>query len=153
MLSHIHYRIRSILFKGKTLFNLYLLIRLLQRKQVVLFSPDGRTVYLFYHNEVYKARMVDLERDFLPIPIPSSKAFIWSLFDIRKPEEPELFMVSHPCFPVQTALPDPIRYHTWRKKRDPLLTGLPLWTREELVQGYVLPITHFCPCLSPHCPG
>ena len=34
------------------------------------------------------------------------------------------------------------------KERMPLLTGLPLWTRDELAQGYVLLITHFCLRLS-----
>jgi hypothetical protein len=56
-LSRVHYRIRSIVFEGKTLFNYYLLVRLLQRKQVALFSPDGKIVYLFYFNEVYAVSM------------------------------------------------------------------------------------------------
>ena len=145
------------MFEGKTLFHYYLLVRLLQRKQVILFSPNGKTVYLFYYNEVYTASVETLAAHAvgvsLPNPIPSSNVFIWSLFDIRERKEPESFLVTRPCFPVQTALPDPLRYRTWDEKRLPLLTGLPLWSRDELAQGYVLPITHFCPCPSAHYPG
>jgi len=111
-------------FEGKTLFLYYLLVRLLQRKQVVL----------FYHNEVYTADMK--APGSLPNPISkSSDVFIWSLFDIRKPKEPKKFLVTYPCLPVQTASPNPVRYKIWGKERKPLLTGLPLWTRDELAQG------------------
>jgi hypothetical protein len=129
-----------IVFEGKTLFLYYLLVRLLQRKQVVLFSPDGEWLYLFYHGEVYTTSMTAFVtkgiRVLLPNPISySSKVFIWSLFDIYKREEPETLLVAYPCFPVQTASPNPIRYKIWNKGNIPLRTGLPLWTRDELAQG------------------
>ena len=147
LLSYVHYRIRSIMFEGKTLFNYYLLVRLLQRKQVVLFSPDGKIVYLFYFNEVYTVNMDGLAVPGVgasyPHPISSSDAFIWCLFDMWDKKGPERFMVSYPCVPVQVVSPDPTRYSTWRKERCPLTTGLPLWTRDELAEGYVLLITHF----------
>jgi hypothetical protein len=79
----------------------------------------------------------------LPNPISPSNVFIWSLFDIREKIEPESFLVTLPCFPVQTASPDPRRYQTWDKERIPLFTGLPLWTRDELVYGYVLRYHNF----------
>ena len=131
------------MFEGKTLFNYYLLVRLLQRKQVILFSPDGERVFLFYDKEVYAVSMETLAGGDVSLPNPesSSNVFIWSLFDIREPKEPKSFLVTRPCFPVQTALPNPDRYQTWEKERMPLLTGLPLWTHDELVQGYVLQIT------------
>ena len=121
-------------FEGKALFLYYLLVRLLQRKQVVLFSPTGERLYLFYHIKVYT---VDMKPDVsLPNPISnSSDVFIWSLFDIREPKEPWSFLIEYPCLPVQTASPDPIRYKIWDKERMPLLTGLSLWTRDELAQG------------------
>ena len=112
------------MFEGKTLFLYYLLIWLLEWKQVVL----------FYHDQVYyRVRGIDV---LLPQPISnSSNVFIWSLFDIRKPNEPEMFFVTYPCLPVQTASPNPIRYKIWNKEQMPLRTGLPLWTRDELAQG------------------
>ncbi|KIM41036.1 hypothetical protein M413DRAFT_158284 [Hebeloma cylindrosporum] len=123
---------------GKTLFNYYLLVRLLQRRQVVLFSPDGMRLFLFYHDGVYALPMSVLAgrgRDVLPDPISSSKLFLWTLFDIFESRGPVLPLVADPCFPVQTTLPDPIRYQTWEESATPLLTGLPLWTREELAAG------------------
>ena len=128
------------MFEGKTLFNYYLLVRLLQQKQVILFSPDGEEVFLFYHNEVYTLRMEALSAYMLPQPI-FSDVFIWSLFDIREAREPKKFLVNYPCFPVQVTSPNPIRYKVWDKERMPLRTGLPLWTRDELAQGCVVPIT------------
>ena len=144
------------MFEGKTLFNYYLLVRLLQRKQLVLFSPDGECVYLFFYDKVYAVKESLATQDVgasLPHPVSSLNIFIWSLFDIRERREPKRFLVTHPCCPVQTASPDPVRYRTWDEERMPLLTGLPLWTRDELVQGYILPITYFCPRLSALYPG
>ena len=69
---HNPYRVRSILFEGKTLLGYYLFVRLLQRKQVVLFSPDGKIAYLCYDTPGVGVT--------LPNPIPSSNVFIWSLF-------------------------------------------------------------------------
>ena len=134
--SHIH-SLRWIVFEGKTLFLYYLLIRLLQRKQVVLFSPDGEALYLFYHDQVYY-RIGGIGGIDVPLPLPisnSSNVFIWSLFDIRLPEEPKRFLVTYPCLPVQTASLNSIRYKIWDKERMPLHTGLPLWTRDELARG------------------
>ena len=126
--------LRWIVFEGKTLFLYYLLIRLLQRKQVVLFSPDGEALYLFYHDQAYY-RVGGIDES-LPQPISnSSNVFIWSLFDIHEPKEPKRFLVTYPCLPVQTASLNPIRYKIWNKERMPLRTGLPLWTRDELARG------------------
>ena len=141
------------MFEGKTLFHYYLLVRLLQRRQVVLFSLYKEMAFLFYHNEVYTVNVNALDATVLPHPISSSDVFIWSLFDIHEPREPDNFLVTLPRFPVQTTSPDPIQYKTWEKQHTPLLTGLPLWTRDELAEGYVLPITHSCPCLSALYPG
>ena len=132
------------------MFNYYLLVRLLQRKQVVLFSPNGKIVFLFYYDGVYEVTMEVLAARSvgLPNPISPSNVFIWSLFDIHERKEPESSLVTYLCFPVQVVSLDPIRYSIWDKEMFPLITGLPLWTRDELAQGYVLPVTHFCPCLS-----
>ena len=125
------------LTKGKTLFQYYLLSRLLQWKQVVLFSIHGDDHLLFYHNKVYIASRNDVSGRNIPRP-KSRKFFMWSLLDMRNFEEPRAYMVDSPCFPVQTASPNPIRYRNFLKNNMPILTGLPLWTREELARGYVV---------------
>ncbi|KAF8968253.1 hypothetical protein BDZ97DRAFT_1799501 [Flammula alnicola] len=124
---------------GKTLLLYYLLVRLLHLKQVVLFSLDGVRLHLFYHDKVHTVSTMALlavqQEQQLPKPKSSRKVFIWSLFDIREQNEPERFLVHRPCLPVQAALLDPIRYETWYEEESPLLTGLPLWTRDELARG------------------
>ncbi len=135
-------------FIGKTLFLIYLLVRLLQLKQVVLFTLDNERLYLFYHKKVYTTYIPQLNaiQPELQLPKPkTSKVFIWSLFDVRMEQEPELLLVRQPCFPVQAASPDPIRFKIWSKERSPLHFGLPLWTPKELAQAYVLSTSCLCP--------
>ncbi|KAF8522168.1 hypothetical protein BU17DRAFT_45229 [Hysterangium stoloniferum] len=119
-----------IIFLGKTLFLFYLLVRLLQQKQIVLFSLDGDELFLFFHDAVYVADAG--RRTVPPMAKSSSGVFIWSLFDISARREPQRPLLSRYCFPIQTASPDPIRYKTWTKLTTALIAGLPLWTREEL---------------------
>ena len=119
---------------------------------------DGAHVFLFYHDRVYTtttASLADVQREEqYPLPkLLSSNVFLWSLFDIKGKNEPQTFLVERPCLPVQTASLGPSQYKTWDKERAPLLTGLPLWTCDELAQGYALPISCFCPRLSAHFPG
>lgn len=103
-------------------------------------------LYLFYHDGVHTIPTASLKDSDLPIPSTSlSDVFIWSLFDISERNEPNTLLVLPPCVPVQTTSPDPCRYKTWDKQRSPLFTALPLWTRDELTQGYVLPILSFSP--------
>lgn len=130
------------IFAGKTLSLYYFLIRLLQLRQVILFSPKGEVVYLFYHDGVY---MLPEARgsvsDILPVPKTSPGAFIWSLFDISVEAEPPSILVDWPCFPIQTASPNPSRFKVWSEARHTLQTGLPLWTKEELAEGCVFTLT------------
>ena len=133
------------MFEGKTLFQYYTLVRLLQQKQVVLLlSLDGQRLYLFYHNGVHTILTALLDDEDLPNPKKStSKVFIWSLIDIQERDEPHWLLTRPPCSPVQTARLDSCRHNIWNKERMPLTTGLPLWTHDELAQGYVLPISSF----------
>ena len=64
----------------------YLLIRLLQQKQVVPFTADGAKLFLFFGDTVYSTDL-SLKADAkprLPTAKSSSNIFIWSLFDILK---------------------------------------------------------------------
>jgi hypothetical protein len=133
--------------EGKTLFQYYTLVRLLQQKQIVLLlSLDGQRLYLFYHDRVHTILTASLDDEDLPSPKKSTlKVFIWSLIDIQERDEPNWLLTRPPCLPVQTARLDSCRYKIWDKHRMPLCTGLPLWTHEELAQGYVLPISSFSP--------
>ncbi|KAF8505283.1 hypothetical protein BU17DRAFT_57957 [Hysterangium stoloniferum] len=136
---------------GKTLFLYYLFVRLLQQKQIVLFSLGDHQLFLFFHDAVYleNARM-----DPSP-PVPKSSSpdvLIWSLVDIRQTGATMAVALSL-LLPVLTVSPDPIQYRTWMKGTMSLIVGLLLWTREELTSvGLHLPIRCFCSCLGVHCP-
>jgi len=121
---------------GKTAFLPYLLIRLLQQKQIVLFTLDGVRLYLFYHDQVYFGRIEDFT---LTLPYcEKDGTFIWSLFDIKARMEPAELLLSSQCLPVQTASPDSSRYRIWTEQMSvmaPYIVIMPLWSREELVRG------------------
>ncbi|KAI0755618.1 hypothetical protein C8Q74DRAFT_1373396 [Fomes fomentarius] len=98
---------------GKTTFLLYLLVLLLQRKQVVLLTLDpSKPSLLFYHNR--------------------------SLFEANRELLPECAYQAPILFPVQAPSPNPALYKSWRKKPNPLLSAFPLWKREEFKQGLQL---------------
>ena len=118
-------------FVGKTLFIWFLLVRLLSMEQVVVLhiaggGPTGGPI-LFYHNAVYTASPA-AGGSTLPIP---RKAFIWSLFDLKRGDHPPLALYPQ-CFPVQAPSPNPERYAEWRKERSPFFTYFPLWSLDEL---------------------
>lgn len=122
-------------FAGKRVFLFYLLVRLLQRRQVILFTLATGESFLFHNNGVYRAdRTPSLHN--LPIPEVGSHVFIWSLFEARTEEVALSAALGSIRFPVQVASPRPQCYSRWRKERGARLTGLPLWTPEELRRGY-----------------
>ena len=119
---------------GKTLFQLYFLIHLLQRKQSVLFSWNGDEVFLFHLGKAYHApNVTQMSAEFLPRP--RAPVFLWSLFDVYAPVPPAPIFVRTGFHPVQTASPDPRRYKDWRKEKLAITIGFPSWTEEELFQG------------------
>ncbi len=114
-------------FVGKTLFLWYLLLRLLNMKQVVLLHVRC-TDLLFYHDGVYHPSRDAIVSD---LPSPGDGLFIWSLFDLDQNEAIPQFAVYPQCFPVQGPSPN-LNLYTWWKKRGPYYTVFPLWTLEEL---------------------
>ena len=62
---------------------------------------------------------------------------LWSLFDVDDMMGPELFSTSTAVFTCAKGVP---KSKIWRKDRDSLLTAFPLWSRDEFVAGYVLPM-------------
>ncbi|KAF8905188.1 hypothetical protein CPB84DRAFT_1844998 [Gymnopilus junonius] len=93
-----------------------------------------RDPILFFGSKAYAIKYDDiLSPRSLPSPKTSSvPAFLWSLLDIKY--RPKEFLVRYPCSPVQTTSLDRSSYKTWYEEQQPLRTGLPLWTRDELVQ-------------------
>ncbi|KAI0712421.1 hypothetical protein C8Q76DRAFT_797273 [Earliella scabrosa] len=123
---------------GKTVLLVYLLVYLLERGQVVLFSPHASLSILFYHDGVYMAAP-GYAHNFLPKPKPGSRAFIWSLFEAEVGESMAFAHRSGVLFPIQAPSPNP-KHYSWRNYRRPPITALPLWDREELKQGLPLQV-------------
>lgn len=123
-------------FIGKTTSQFYMLLRLLLRKQVVLFILNGERLYLFYYGKVYTTTMQSLNAIESGRQLPnqklwSSKVFIWTLFDIENRKGPQMRLLTPLCSPVQTASPDPIRFQDWDKK----FAGMSLWAHDEPHKG------------------
>lgn len=64
------------------------------------------------------------------------KSYIWVLLDLDHDakEHEGLVDVGH-IFIVQSSSPNPSRYHYWVNWKNAIVIGLPLWSRELLIQG------------------
>ena len=114
----------------------YLLVRLIQQKQYVLFTLDGVSLYLFYQDQVYYGHIQDFT---LTLPRRTREGiFIWSLFDIKDRKEPSGLLLCPQCLPVQTASLDSNRYRMWTKQKSakaPRIVIIPVWSHDELMRG------------------
>ncbi|RPD61541.1 hypothetical protein L227DRAFT_652307 [Lentinus tigrinus ALCF2SS1-6] len=123
---------------GKTTFLWFLLVCLLQKQQMVVMRMDEtfEDVLLFHvDGHVYTAKNA---RRYPRVAKPEMKEqiFIWSLFDAGKDKAaapPDMVLTR--MFPIQAPSPQYARYKEWSERRGPLITGLPLWTRDELRAG------------------
>ena len=117
----------------------YLLLCLLQAKQVVLVHmPDIRPL-LFFHDKVYlqpqptspEEAFEACETDLLP-EVLVDDAFIWSLYDAEKRPDPPPLATCDRCFVVQTPSTRPSRTQWIQTRLCFRSAALPLWTRQEL---------------------
>lgn len=113
----------------------FMLVRLISVGQVVLLYNPPK-IYLFYRGKVYSRPATS---GFMGLPKRKQMAYcpIWALIDAdMKNEEPPI--PSDPViWPVHATSPKPVRWGAWSKQTRAALLGMPLWSAEELVQGYV----------------
>ncbi|KAG6814941.1 hypothetical protein H0H93_011591, partial [Arthromyces matolae] len=126
---------------GKTFYLFYLLFKLLQLHEIVIFYFGGaHSTYLFIpYNETYRvytpSRSID---DILLPPCEDGKRLIWSLVEASPGKPlPSFFVVRTGSFLVQAPSPslDPAMYRNWLKQRNGLVWGMTLWSSEELLKG------------------
>ncbi|KAJ3510035.1 hypothetical protein NLJ89_g4900 [Agrocybe chaxingu] len=123
---------------GNTTFLWYTLIRLLNRRQPVLFVRNWDLI-LFFHDGVFTIPRSELGRASLPTLPGRCRAFIWTLLELDGAQgEPETSLLEDPCFPVQASSPNPKRYSKWVRVRNAAKWGLPLWDKVELMKGLEL---------------
>ncbi|RDX42739.1 hypothetical protein OH76DRAFT_85824 [Lentinus brumalis] len=126
---------------GKTMFIWYLLVRLLQEGQVVLFYPGSYEILLFYHDTVYAAAAALHNAADLSLPCSPRGAqdvCVWSLFDVPEYFDPPEILWAPVCYPV-TALSSRFEWtRPFLSSRDVEVKALPLWSRQELSDGFLL---------------
>ena len=75
---------------------------------------------------------------------------MWMLIDVEYWDCGPPFLGSAIVWPVQTSSPVLIRFKLWSKQVDAAFLGVPLWSLEELVEGYVFFTKHMLSAISPH---
>ena len=114
------------------MFQMFMLARLLSAHQVVLLC-DNYKLFLFFRRQVYYQSTGSY------ITLPQSPYPIWSLIDVDFQDQGPPYDITGDRYvwPIQTSSPNPVRWHCWTKQIGAAILGMPLWTMEELIEGYV----------------
>ncbi|RPD74981.1 hypothetical protein L226DRAFT_535188 [Lentinus tigrinus ALCF2SS1-7] len=120
---------------GKGCFIWYLLHILLMMDEPVLLAC-GVYYRLFFKGRVYEppSRL----KDFHHLPHHTESRPLWLLADVIDGDETLLPLDHHLLFPVKTAERHLGHGEVWATTRGAARIGLPLWSEEELVEGFVL---------------
>ena len=127
-----HRRICSL---GKSNFLKFMLAWLLSAQQVVLLCDNTRA-YLFYCREVYFRATSD---GFWDLPVHREEPYrsVWGLIDVDFGEHGPPISSNPIIWPIQASPPKSVRWRSWHKQfTDSALWGMPLWSLDELVEGY-----------------
>ena len=121
---------------GKTKFLSFLLPQLLSVRQVILLYNTTET-YLFYRGQAY-SRPTGFGLKYFPTrAIKRYYCPIWALIDMDCTGRRPPINKSLNIWPIQASSPNPARWKLWKKQYNATLFGMPLWTMEELIAGYV----------------
>ena len=124
-------RIRS---PGKSNFLKFMLAWLLSKQQVVILCNNALQ-YLFYRDKVY-SRPTALGFVHLPYHPGHPRRSVWGLIDIDFDDRGPPINSDLTIWPIQATSPKSIRWKSWRKQLDGAMWGMPLWSLEELIEGY-----------------
>jgi len=132
-----HQRIRP---PGKTTFLKFMLAFLISARQVVILC-NSKKIYLFYRGQVYSR---PTSGSFYDLPKRGTSYFpIWTLIDVDYGDGGPPLDSDQNVWPIQASSPNRIRWKSWRKQNRAALLGMPLWSMDELMKGYVF---SFWPC-------
>ena len=115
---------------------MFMLVQLITAHQVVLLS-NTRKDYLFYRGQVY-SRPAEAGYENLPENQQTNYSPVWALINMDSIERGPLIDRGLNIWPIQASPPNPVRWRAWAKQLDAALLGMPLWSMEELMEGYAL---------------
>ena len=125
----------------------FLLARLLSVRQVVLLYTNAET-YLFYRGQAY-SRPTGPRLKHLPTRTIERYCPIWMLIDMDDANRGPHIGKRLNIWPIQASSPNPTRWRVWKKQYGAFLFGMPLWSMDELIAGYVFslfPLSAINPC-------
>jgi len=111
-----------------------MLVRLISERQVIV-QFNGTATTLFKAGEVYIYQGSGFA--YVPVPREQSVIPVWTLIDVDSGETGAPLTEDLLIWPIQASSPKPVRWRSWSKQFRSAIWGLPLWTLEELVYGYV----------------
>ena len=126
---------RHIHFPGKSLFLMFMLVRLISAHQVVLLCGSSE-VFLFYCGRVY-SRPTASGLGELPRHQHEEYHPIWALVDVDYiGQGPPITNLSN-IWPIQASSPNPVLWKAWSKQTNASILGMPRWNTEDLIKGFV----------------
>jgi len=77
---------------------------------------------------------------------------IWALIDVDYRDKGPSLDRDADVWPIQVSSPNPARWKQWVEQNRAATLGMPLWSTEELIGGYVLACSpQYWPCLIEVC--
>jgi len=110
-----------------------MLAQLLSAHQVTLLCNSSMT-YLFFRGKVY---VRPTQFGFYNLPSYPGYCPIWALIDMDYQKTAPPIERDTDIWPIQASSPQPSRWKTWIKQYGASLLAMPLWSMEELEEGYV----------------
>lgn len=121
---------------GKTTYQKFMLARLIATRQVVLLCNNS-SAHLFYCGQVYRRPMDVTVFERLPTHKNIEYCPILALIDVDYNNRGPPITDSSNIWPIQTSSPNPVRWKAWSKQNKAAMLGMPLWSIDELAEGYV----------------
>jgi len=119
--------------QGKSLWLFYALEHFLNMNQNPVLFYYKSSLLLFYDNSVYERT-----HESAKLPFHRGHLAIIALLDTdNQTDAPPSICVDRDrdTFPIHATSPNTSRYRFWSQRRSATIIGMPLWSRDELIQG------------------
>jgi len=128
---------------GKSTFLFFVLARLFSTHQVALLC-NTTWAYLFYRGKVYRRPATN---GFWDLPENPERLYspIFALIDVGCGDQGPNLGRDANVWPIQVSSPNPAQWKHWIGQNRAAALGMPLWSTEELMQGYVFSLFPLTP--------